>query len=185
MTTGTYDTFIEQALRYRRFLYGHAYTLVRNAHDADDLVQEALVRGWRKFHLFEQGTNLRAWLARILTNLFMNECCRRRRRLRAGPIHEMESYLPPHNDAFHAPSFEGRVPEELLADDTFADHVAGNLVSGLCDLTPEHRDVLMMSSVGGLSYRDMARKLKVPIGTVTSRFHRARHAMQSAPALTA
>lgn len=89
----TGDDFMEQIRPHGRFLRAQAYSLSRNAHDADDLVQETLLRGWRKFHLFEQGPNLKACLARILTYLFINECRKRRRRLNAVPLHELESYL--------------------------------------------------------------------------------------------
>jgi RNA polymerase sigma-70 factor (ECF subfamily) len=168
------ERFEQEALPLMQDMFAQAYHLTRNRADAEDLVQETFIRGMRKFNQFQPGTNLKAWLGRILFNQFINEYRRKKRRIKSVYVEGVEnmaevSYIPGKED-----KFAEMAPADLAKDDHFMQHLDQDLKEGLQDLDSRYRDVLLLNTVGELSYRDIAGKLRLPIGTVMSRLHRAK-----------
>lgn len=148
-------------------LYPHAHLLRRLARrwggaDADDLVQETFARAIAARHRYQAGSNARAWLCRILHNLAMSE---RRRAARAERLRTRVLALVP------AP--EPHAPEPRALDET-------ELVAVLASLLPGERRILELAEIEELSYREIARALACPVGTVMSRLHRARRRLRDA-----
>jgi len=146
-------------------LYGKALRLCRDADEADDLVQDTVIRAWRFWASYQEGSNVSAWLRRILTNSFLTECRRagRKRKLSTALSGEVQT----------TPS---TVDPVLLVGEGFGDEVK----AALDGLPVEYRSVLLLVDVEGLAYREAAEKLDCPIGTVMSRLHRGRHALREA-----
>lgn len=141
-----------------------ALRLTRNPSDADDLVQETALRAFRFWDHYRPGSNLRAWLHRILINTFVNGYRRGRRERELLAQLAAERAAPARDDE----------PEALRAG--LCDEVSGSLAA----LTPEYRAVLWAVAVDGLSYREAAERLGCPQGTIMSRLYRARRVMQQA-----
>ena len=158
---GDQAAFGEIVRRYQRAVHALAWTLTRNAGDADDLAQETFVRAWGAIGRFERGLPLYPWLARIVTNQAFTLFRHRRRR----PESSIEPYLE-----------AGR---EWGVDDDPADHTARaerdrHLRECFAELAEEHQAVLALRAVQELSYDEIAQALGVPAGTVMSRLSRAR-----------
>lgn len=154
-------------------LYAAALRLTRDRSDAEDLVQEVALRAYRGFAGFSDGTNVRAWVYRILTNAFINEYRRRQRRPATVPDEDVPewSLYDRLGEAGAAPSAEREVLERLPDED----------VRRALEELPEHyRLVVLLADVEGFSYREIADMLEVPIGTVMSRLHRGRKSLQKA-----
>jgi RNA polymerase sigma-70 factor, ECF subfamily len=152
----------EHALRPTlRGLRGAALRLTRNTADAEDLLQETVLRAWRFWSHYQTGSNLRAWLHRILVNTFVNGYRRARRE---------REVLALARDAGDTPHAEPVLMQRALCEE---------LEQGLSQLPPDFRKVLWAVAVDDLSYREAADALGCPIGTVMSRLSRARCAMQS------
>jgi RNA polymerase sigma-70 factor, ECF subfamily len=165
-------TFAEQALEYMPALYSAALRMTRNAADAEDLVQETFLKAYRSFASFEEGTNLRAWLYRILTNTYINQYRAKQRRPQESDLEDVEDlYLYRRIGAIEQ---AGRSAEEELME-LFTDDEVKQALEAL----PEgFRLAVFLADVEGFSYKEIADILDVPIGTVMSRLHRGRKAMQ-------
>lgn len=174
MTNNLRAQFEEQALPLMQELFGQAYHLTRNRADAEDLVQETYIRGLRKFGQFEQGTNLKAWLSRILFNQFINDYRRSKRRVNEVHVEGAEQMIGEESRVEEAYEFSSMEAAEIARDQTFLESLDEDLKGGLEEMDGRYRDVLLLNTVGNLSYRDIAAKLKLPIGTVMSRLHRAK-----------
>lgn len=170
--------FEEQALPYMGDLYGQAWTLTKNRADAEDLVQETYVRGMKKFKQFKAGTNLRAWLGRIMFSQFVNEYRRRKRRNKEVHVEDAEKFVGEEAADTTLEAISDTDPRDLVGNDTFLESLDENLKEGLEEMDSRYRDVFLMNTVGDLSYKDIAKKLAVPIGTVMSRLHRAKRFMR-------
>jgi RNA polymerase sigma-70 factor (ECF subfamily) len=157
-------TWEEVARNHGRFLYSVAYRLTGNEDDAQDLVQEVLLRVRRGLGTYQPG-NLEGWLSRIATNAFLDEVRRRRRRTVELLPDEPERVIPP------APSAEVAAEAEALPDDV---HRA------LQRLTPDYRAAVVLCDVVGLSYEEISATLGIPVGTVRSRIHRGRALLREA-----
>lgn len=168
------DTFADQAMEYMPQLYSAALRMTRNRADAEDLVQEAYLKAYRGFGGFEEGTNLRAWLFRILTNTFINSYRSKKRRPDETELDEVEDfYLYRRLGGLEAVR-SGRSAEDELMD-VFTD----GQVQGAIEALPEqYRLAVLLSDVEGFSYKEIAEQLDVPIGTVMSRLHRGRRSLQ-------
>jgi RNA polymerase sigma-70 factor (ECF subfamily) len=154
-----------------RPLFATALRLTRNRDDAEDLVQEALFRGFRSLHTFRKGSRFRAWMFRILHNVFIN----RIRREQLAPAATDPTDLNPSDHDHPIPDLRslGELPK--VADRHFDERVKA-AVDGL----PESfRQPMVLFSLGGLSYQEIADTLEIPIGTVMSRLHRARKLLRS------
>lgn len=156
--------FESHVLPLRDTLYGRALRLCRDEDMAADLVQDTVIRAWRFWPSYRQGSNLSAWLRRILTNTFINEC---RRDTRKRSLHEALRG----EEAGRSDARGSLLPQ---VDHGFGDEVH----AALRDLPEDFRQVLMMVDVEGGSYREAADALGCPVGTVMSRLHRARRALK-------
>lgn len=168
------ESFAEQAMPFMGQLYSAAVRMTRNAADAEDLVQETYLRGYRGFNGFEQGSNLRAWLYRILTNTFINQYRSRQRR-------PDETDMGEHEDLFLFRNLGGleAVRAGRSAEDELMDFFTDSTVKEALDDLPENfRIPVLLADVDGFSYKEIAEMLDIPIGTVMSRLHRGRKALQ-------
>ena len=166
------DTFAAEAMQYAPQLYSAALRMTRNAADAEDLVQETYLRGFRGFAGFEEGTNLRAWLFRILTNSFINTYRAKQRRPQETELDDVEElYMYRRIGAVNPAS---RSAEDQLFDLFTDDEVK----QALEDLPEAFRMPVLLADVEGFAYREIAEMLDIPIGTVMSRLHRGRKSMQ-------
>jgi RNA polymerase sigma-70 factor, ECF subfamily len=163
--------FEAEALPLLSGMYSAAYRLTRNAADAEDLVQETYLRAYRGFHQFEPGTNLKAWLYRILMNTFINSYRKKQRQPQTVSDDEIEEWYLYSKMAEHGmePSAETSVIESLPDED-----VQGALSS----LPEQFRIAVLLADVEGFSYKEIAEITGVPIGTVMSRLHRGRKALE-------
>jgi RNA polymerase sigma-70 factor (ECF subfamily) len=166
--------FSDQAMQYMDALYTAAMRLTHNAADAEDLVQETYLKAYRAYGGFEEGTNLRAWLYRILTNTFINNYRSKKRRPDETDIDEIEDlYLYRRLGGLEAAAAGRSAEEELL--DWFTDAEVKEAVEALPE---QFRMAVLLSDVEGFSYKEIAEILDIPIGTVMSRLHRGRKALQ-------
>src|SRR5574342_555780 len=161
------ESFEREALVHLDSLYRVALRLTGNASEADDLVQETMLKAYRAWHQFQQGTNAKGWLLTILRHAFINEYRRRTRHPETVDIDSIEPFS---------------VFEEVQDNDpqgTFFDRIVDDEVLRAIDQLPEQvRETVVLSDVEGLTYEEIARILEVPVGTVKSRLFRARRLLQ-------
>ena len=148
--------------------------MTRNPSDAEDLVQETYLKAYRAFGSFKEGTNLKAWLYRILTNTFINSYRARKRRPEQTDIDDVEDlYLYRRLGGLEAVSAGRSAEEEVL------EHFTEGDVKAAVEALPEQfRMAVLLADVEGFSYKEIADILDIPIGTVMSRLHRGRKALQ-------
>ena len=167
-------TFAEQAMPYMDNLYGAALRMTRNQSDAEDLVQETFLKAYRGFGGFQEGTNLKAWLYRILTNTYINIYRSKKRRPDETDLAEVEDlYLYRRLGGLEGATAGRSAEDELL--DTFTET---EIKQALEDLPENFRMAVLLADVEGFAYKEIAEILDIPIGTVMSRLHRGRKAMQ-------
>jgi RNA polymerase sigma-70 factor (ECF subfamily) len=163
--------FEEEALRLADQVYRVARRLVGSREEAEDLVQETYARAFRSWQSFTPGTNMRAWLLRILTNLNLDRGRRIQRTPDLQPLEESDYYL--------ANKLASAGGEEILEQDQVVARLSQNsVVDALSDIPPNFRDVVVLVDIGDFSYADAAQILDIPIGTVMSRLHRGRRALK-------
>ena len=168
------STFTEQALPHLDGLYAAAMRMTRNPADAEDLVQETMVRAYRGFEGFSDGTNLRAWLYRILTNTFINIYRAKQRRPEQTELGEVEDlYLYNRIGGLEAARMGRSAEDELM--DLFSE---SEVKSAIEELPEQFRIAVLLADVEGFAYKEIAEILDVPIGTVMSRLHRGRKSLQ-------
>ncbi len=167
-------TFAAQAMPLMDSLYSGALRMTRNPADAEDLVQETYLKAYRGFGGFQEGTNLKAWLYRILTNTYINIYRAKQRRPQESDLGEIEDlYLYRRLGGLEA-ARSGRSAEDELMD-TFSEAEVKEAVEAL----PENfRMAVLLADVEGFAYKEIAEILDIPIGTVMSRLHRGRKALQ-------
>ena len=166
--------FTQEAMQYAPQLYSAALRMTRNKTDAEDLVQETYLRAYRGYEGFNEGTNLRAWLFRILTNTFINVYRAKQRRVQESELGDVEDlYLYKHISGIDVAS---RSAEDTLFDLFTDDEVK----AALEDLPESFRLPVLLADVEGFSYKEIAEMLEIPVGTVMSRLHRGRKAMHKA-----
>jgi RNA polymerase sigma-70 factor (ECF subfamily) len=167
-------TFTAQAMEFMPSLYSAALRMTRNAADAEDLVQETYLRAYRGFGSFEQGTNLKAWLYRILTNTFINRYRAAKRRPDETDLEEVEDfYLYRRLGGLEGARASRSAEDELL--DVLTE---GEVREAVESLPENFRLAVLLADVEGFSYKEIAEILDIPIGTVMSRLHRGRRALQ-------
>jgi len=172
--------FEEDALALSDQVYRVARHMVGSREEAEDLVQETYARAFRSWRTFQAGTNLRAWLLRILTNLNIDRGRKQQRTPETQPLEEGDYFL--YNRLEEAvgdgggPAAEEAVIERLSQDD---------IVSALAAVPHDFRDVIVLVDLGDFSYQDAAQILDIPIGTVMSRLHRGRRVLKRELAETA
>ena len=166
--------FEEEALALSDQVYRVARHLVGSREDADDLVQETYARAFRSWRSFTPGTNLRAWLLRILTNLNIDRGRKVQRTPDMRPLEEGDYFL--YNkleESADGPADEERVVERLSQ---------GDVVNALAEVPHDFRDVVVLVDIGDFTYADAAQILDIPVGTVMSRLHRGRRILKKAMA---
>jgi RNA polymerase sigma-70 factor (ECF subfamily) len=164
--------FEEEALELADQVYQVARRLVGSREEAEDLMQETYARAFRSWRSYTPGTNLRAWLLRILTNLNIDRARARQRRPQTEPLEEGDYFL--YNRLAESagdsqPEEEERVVARLSQD---------NVVSALSELPHDFRDVVVLVDIGSFSYAEAAQILDIPVGTVMSRLHRGRRILK-------
>lgn len=155
-------------------LYNTAYRMTRNAQDAEDLVQETYLKAYRYYDKFQEGTNFKAWLFKILKNTFINHY---RKKQQAPP----QSDFADIEDAFETQVSQEAVgkiksPEEELLEDVLDEDVQRALDS----LPPDYRMAVILADLEGFSYKEIAEILELPLGTVMSRLYRGRKLLETA-----
>jgi RNA polymerase sigma-70 factor, ECF subfamily len=168
--------FSELAMEHMPALYTAALRMTRNPADAEDLVQETFLKAYRSFDKFQEGTNLKAWLYRILTNTFINSYRAAKRRPEKADVEEVEDlYLYRRLGDLRSGQL-GRSAEEEVLENITDDEVKAAIES----LPEAFRIAVLLADVEGFSYKEIADITEVPIGTVMSRIHRGRRALQKA-----
>jgi RNA polymerase sigma-70 factor (ECF subfamily) len=166
--------FERDALQYSRQLYSAAMRMARNPADAEDLVQETFLKAYRAYDTFQEGTNLKAWLYRILTNTYINKYRKESRRpseVDLGDVEDLYLYrrLGSEDTAEASRTTEDRVLDGLVESD---------IKTAVEELPENFRIPVLLADLEGFSYKEIAEILDIPIGTVMSRLHRGRKAMQ-------
>ena len=162
--------FEEEALALADQVYRVARGVSRSKEEAEDLMQETYARAFRSWSSFTPGTNLRAWLLRILTNLNIDRGRRRQRTPDQQPLEEGDYFLYNRLEATSGETDEERILDRLSQDDA---------VAALSAVPHDFRDVIVLVDIGDFSYADAAQILDVPIGTVMSRLHRGRRLLKA------
>ena len=156
------DEFETIAMPHRNDLYRTARRVLGNQTEAEDVVQETYLQAWKSFHRFEPGTNIRAWMFKILFHVIQHH---RRKSYRLVTVKEEEEFI------FDQLTYEPPVPQELRDEDVLA----------ALDRVPMHfRSVILLADVQEFSYKEIAESLSIPIGTVMSRLNRGRKILRDA-----
>ncbi|HXP19029.1 MAG TPA: sigma-70 family RNA polymerase sigma factor [Streptosporangiaceae bacterium] len=166
-TTDRYARFEQDVLPYLSQLYPAALRMTRNPADAEDLLQETMTRAYTAFGQFTPGTNLRAWLYRILANTFINTCRKRKREPVRAPGVDVTTDWHTGSDPLRPPAPSAEV--EALDKMTDSD-----ILNAVRDLPAEFRTAIYLADIEGYPYREVAQIMGTPIGTVMSRLHRGR-----------
>lgn len=163
--------FEQDVLPFMSQLYPAALRMTKNASDAEDLVQETIAKAYTAFHQFRPGTNLRAWLYKILANTFINTYRKRRREPATAPGADFQEDWQVSADPLTppAPSAEAEALDRLADSD---------ILSALRELPEEFRVAIYLADIEGYPYREIAEMMGTPLGTVMSRLHRGRNRLR-------
>jgi RNA polymerase sigma-70 factor (ECF subfamily) len=165
--------FEEEALELSDQVYRVARRLVGSREEAEDLVQQTYERAFRSWRQYTSGTNLRAWLLRILTNLNID---RGRRQQRAPQTTSIDSEA---GDYFLYDKLASQMPDENPDEERVLDRLSqDSIVDALADVPHDFRDVIVLVDIGEFSYADASQILDIPMGTVMSRLHRGRRILK-------
>ena len=168
------EQFTTDAMQYAPQLFSTALRMTRSRSDAEDLVQETYIKGWRSFHTFQEGTNLRAWLFRIMTNTYINKYNAKKRKGTEVELDDVEElFLYKRLGSIDQSQLSSSAEDQML--ELFTDDEVKNALE---ELPEDFRIPVLLSDVDGFSYKEISEMLEIPIGTVMSRLHRGRKAMQ-------
>src|SRR2546430_4209933 len=163
--------FEEDALALSDQVYRVARHLAGSREEAEDLVQDTYARAFRSWRSFQPGTNLRAWLLRILTNLNIDRGRRRQRTPDTQPLEEGDYFL---YNKLEESTADGNADEERVVERLSQD----DIVQALAQVPHDFRDVIVLVDIGDFTYQDAAQILNIPVGTVMSRLHRGRRILK-------
>jgi RNA polymerase sigma-70 factor (ECF subfamily) len=168
--------FVEQAMEHMPALFAAAVRMTKNRADAEDLVQETYLRAYRGFGGFQEGTNLKAWLFRILTNTFINAYRAKQRRPQEADVEDVEElYLYHRLPSLDAATRSRTQSAELDVLERITDE---EVKAAIDDLPEQFRLPVYLADVEGFAYKEIAEMLDIPIGTVMSRLHRGRKGLE-------
>jgi RNA polymerase sigma-70 factor (ECF subfamily) len=164
------EEFEKEAMPHMNLLHNYAFKMTGNELDADDLVQDTYLRAFRFFHKFEKGTNCKAWLFRIMKNLFINDYRKNQKQPNKVDYDEIENFFEIiKSDKLDSNDLQEKVFSNLLDDE---------LTEALNSMQDDFKTVVILCDIEGLSYEEIADFVKCPIGTVRSRLHRGRKMLQ-------
>lgn len=170
----TREDFTHDAMQHAPQLFSTAMRMTRNRSDAEDLVQETFIKAWRSFATYQQGTNLRAWLFRIMTNTYINKYNAQQRKPTETELDDVEElFLYKRLGSVDQSQLSQSAEDQMLS--LFTDD---EVKKALEELPDQFRIPVLMSDVEGFSYKEIAEILEIPLGTVMSRLHRGRKLMQ-------
>ena len=162
------ERFERDALPMLDLIYAGALRMTRNPSDAEDLVQETFAKAYRSFKSFEEGTNLKAWLFRILTNTFINQYRKNQRGPAIDPTEQIEDWQMARAERHTSGGLKSAETEAL-------ENLPNDIISNALNSIPEDfRNVVYLSDVDGFAYKEIAAILEIPVGTVMSRLSRGR-----------
>lgn len=165
--------FERDALPYLDQLYGAALRMTRNPADAEDLVQDTFVKAFAAFESFTEGTNLKAWLFRILTNAFINTYRKKQRQPRQTGTDELDDWQMQHTQAYTTGQLRSAEAEAL-------DRLPNTVINdALAEVPEDFRVAVYLADVEGFSYKEIAEIMGTPVGTVMSRLHRGRKMLRT------
>lgn len=170
------DTFMNDVSEYLDSMYSTALRLTKKPQDAQDLVQETLLKAYRAYENFQEGTNLKAWLFRILTNSYINIYRYKKRRPREVDVDNSDTMF-----LYHKLRGSEAADVTESVEDSFLETITDEDISqAVQDLPDQYKEVVLLADIEGLSYAEIAEMLEIPPGTVMSRLHRGRKALQKA-----
>ena len=164
------EEFEIEAMPHLNLLRNYAYKMCGNELDADDLVQDTFLRAFRFFHKFEKGTNCKAWLFRIMKNLFINNYRKNQKQPNKVDYDEIENFFETVKS--------DRLDSNDLQETVFSNLLDDEVTKALNTMQDDFKTVVILCDIEGLSYEEIADFVKCPIGTVRSRLHRGRKMLQ-------
>lgn len=162
--------FSREFLPHMDALYNFAFHLAMDEDDANDLVQETFLKAYRFIHSYQQGTNAKAWLFKILKNGFINEYRRMTKQPSRVDYDDIVSY--------HDTDDEGRVEYLDLRQELFQGMLGDEVTKALSELPVDFKTIILLCDIEEFSYEEIAKIIDIPIGTVRSRLHRARNILK-------
>ncbi len=166
-----HEDFDREVSPHTDAIYKYALKLSGNEEDADDLFQDTMLKAFRYFHNFEQGTNCKAWLFSIMRNTFINEYRRQMKEPLKVDYDDVQN--------FYDNIKETEVAFQHIVEDSFSTVMSDEITDALSELPPDSQTILILSDIEGYNYDEVAEFMSCPVGTVRSRLHRARKMLYS------
>ncbi len=166
------EKFEKISLQYMELLYSSALRLTKNSAEAEDLVQDTYMRAYRFFDKFQEGTNFKAWIFRIMTNTFINKYRKKARSPQQVELEKVAFFI----EDEHVEQSQKTV--DVYEKDTYHELFDDEINGALNRLSENFKEIIVLADVEGLTYKEIAQKADIPLGTVMSRLFRARRMLQ-------